>query len=570
MRYQHFNASIYCPVGDLLSISDLQAFDEKFQLIERNMKVGKVYLETFRGGVLISKEQMLMIKKYFEDKGITTSGGITPIDQDKRKEGGFHSFCYTSEEHLELLKGVVALTAELFDEFILDDFYFTNCRCDHCIEEKGNRTWEEFRLELMQNVSENLVLRTAKEVNPNVKAIIKYPNWYEHYQETGYNLKEEPGVFDYIYSGTETRNPSYTAQHLPKYLSYFIMRYLEHVAPDRNLGGWFDPYECSYNLTSYLDQGYLTLFGKSKEVMLFCLGSLLNDKAYTTFPPAIGQVFEDVDKYLGELGTPVGVATYLPYHSYGEDYLHNYLGMCGIPFDPYPEYPVTASTIFLSENAAHDKDIVSKMQKSLKVGADLIVTSGFVSKLGAAFKEFMNVKDTQKKALVKNYMYSLNGGLSFHGNLETDKTILIPQLQPFTNDTWVLAAALGEDNNFPLLIKTNYSKGRVYVLIVPEDLGNLYQYPAAILNTFRTVLCKNSLVSLEGTSQIALFPYDNNTFILRSFLPFSEQANIIIKKENAVLLDLESQRTLNGINNQEETIFTLNLAPGVNHVLKIQ
>ena len=45
------------------------------------------------------------------------------------------------------------------------------------------------------------------------------------------------------------------------------MRYLENVAPGRNLGGWFDPYECTYNLTSYLEQGYLTLFAKAKEVV---------------------------------------------------------------------------------------------------------------------------------------------------------------------------------------------------------------------------------------------------------------------------------------------------------------
>ncbi len=37
-----------------------------------------------------------------------------------------------------------------------------------------------------------------------------------------------------IYTGTETRNPDYAGQHLPKYLSYFVMRYLESAAPGRN------------------------------------------------------------------------------------------------------------------------------------------------------------------------------------------------------------------------------------------------------------------------------------------------------------------------------------------------
>lgn len=569
MRYQNFNVSIYCPVRDVMSITDLEEFDRRFQLIEKNIKIGKVYLETYRGGVTVSREQMLMVKKYFEDKGIETSGGITPVDMDTKHEGGFHSFCYTSPTHLQLYKGVVALTAELFDEFILDDFYFTNCRCASCIEAKGNRSWSEFRLQLMQDISENLVIKTAREVNPKVKAIIKYPNWYEDYQETGYNLEEEPKVFDYIYTGTETRNPAYTAQHLPKYLSYFIMRYLENVAPDRNLGGWFDPYECSYNLTSYIEQGYLTLFGKSKEVMLFCLGSLLVDKSYTTFPPAIGQVFEDVDRYFARLGNPVGIPTYLPYHGYGENYLHNYLGMCGIPFEPYPDYPEEAMTVFLTENAAKDPEILRKMQRSLKKGADVIVTSGFAAKLGKAFDEFMHLPFSNRKALVKNYMYSQNGGLSFQGNAEAAREILIPQLPYFTNDVWALAAAHGQDNNFPILLKTFYDNGKVYVLTIPEDPGDLYHYPAAVWNTIRSVLCKASPVVLSAGTGITLFTYDNGTFLLRSFLPYSEQVTITVRKENAVLTDLETAHEYTGITNPGETIFTFHLAPAINMVLSV-
>lgn len=88
-------------------------------------------------------------------------------------------------------------------------------------QRKGDRSWADFRISLIQEISEKVIIKTAKEVNPSIKIIIKYPNWYEHYQETGYNLEEQPKVFDYIYTGTETRNPTYAQQHLPKYLSYF-------------------------------------------------------------------------------------------------------------------------------------------------------------------------------------------------------------------------------------------------------------------------------------------------------------------------------------------------------------
>lgn len=568
MRYNNFNASIYCPVGNLISIKDFEEFDRKFQLIEKNIKVGKVYLETYRGGRMISHEQMSLVKDFFLKKGIEVAGGITTDGEHDPLEGGFSPQCYTSEEVAERMRKVVTLTSELFDEFILDDFYFTNCRCDSCIEAKGDKSWSDFRISLLQDFSENVILKTAREVNPKVKVIIKFPNWYEHFQDAGYNLEDEPKVFDYIYTGTETRNPTYTQQHLPKYLSYFIMRYFENVAPDRNLGGWFDPYECSYNLTSYIDQGYLTLFGKAKEAMLFCLGSLIDDKSYTTFPPVIGRVFNDTDRYIGELGNPVGVAAYVPYHSFGEDFLHNYIGMCGVPLEPYPEYPCEAKTILLTANAAKDVHIVEKIKKSLKAGADVMVTSGLVRKLGEAFHELAHISYTDNKVLANRYMCSEDGGITLGGNLEASKEIILTQPQFFTNDVWQIAGAYGEDNNTPIILKTKYSKGRLFVLTIPDDQGNIYHYPNLILNTVREILSKDLPVVLEGDSKITLFVYDNSTFILRSFLPYYTKVSVVVKKEQAVLTDLENNRTLSGEPVEGGTKFTLSLSPGVNYVLK--
>ena len=55
--------------------------------------------------------------------------------------------------------------------------------------------------------------------------IIKYPNWIESYQETGYNPEAQAEIFDYVYTGTETRDPLFTHQHLPRYSSYSLMRF---------------------------------------------------------------------------------------------------------------------------------------------------------------------------------------------------------------------------------------------------------------------------------------------------------------------------------------------------------
>ncbi len=579
VHYKNFQASIYCPVGNVIDIKDFHQFEEELKHLTNHVKLSKVYLECYRGGTFVSKEHLIQVKEFFESRGIQTSGGITTDDVWNHE--GFTPFCYTSEKTKETLIKAVTMVSEVFDEFILDDFYFTNCRCDQCIKEKGDRSWSEFRLELMKNFSKDVIIATAKKVNPKVNAIIKFPNWYEAFQDAGYNLEDEPKLFDSIYTGTETRNPTYAQQHLPKYLSYFIMQYFEHVAPGRNMGGWFDPYECTYNLTSYLEQAYLTLFGKAKEAMIFSLGSIIHDKNYTCFAAALGQAFAETDEILEHLGNPMGIATYLPYHSYGEDNIHNYLGMCGLPMDPYPEYPSKAKLVFLAKQAAFDPNIVEKIKASLNQGAQVIVTSGLVEQLGDAFLEFMHVSYTNQKALVKEYMYSEDGGVTVNGKVASAESIIVPQLKYFTNDVWELAGAYGKDNNFPIVLRSRYSKGRIYVLTIPDNLGDMYHYPAKVWNVIRNSLCQELAYELEGVSGVATFAYDNDTFIIRSDIPYYENISVILHEKDASLLDIVHKREIKGSTEtalmydfksgrrQEQTRFTIPLTPGVNQVYRI-
>ncbi len=567
MAYKHFGAAVYCPVGNLIDIKDIDAFAARFAFIEKHVKVSKVYLETYRSGAYIEREQLERIIAFFHSRGIETSGGIT-TDTVENGEGGFYPLCYTNPETRRMLTEVVEFTASLFDEIILDDFYFTNCKCEHCIKARGERSWADFRLALLKEISENVIVGPAKRVNPKVKMIIKYPNWYEHYQECGYNLEDEPKIFDKIYTGTETRNPTYTQQHLPKYLSYFNQRYLENVAPGRNGGGWFDPYECTYNLTSYAEQAYLTLLARAKEATLFSLGSLL-ESHFSLFIPVAGQVFEEMDTLLEKLGSPIGTACYLPYHGHGEDYLHNYIGMLGIPLEPTPDYPERAKTIFLTENAAKDKSIIEKVQKSLLNGSVVVVTSGFVRATQQDFYRIANIHHTGRKASVSRFAYSNDGGVCFGGCVTGDAPMLIPQLEYPTNDTWELVGAFGEDNSFPILVKTTYGSGRLYVLTIPDDYGNLYNLPRAVLRIIRETVAGDSRVILDAPSKVAMFMYDNNTFVLRSFQPYYDSASITVKGVSAVLENIITGDKLYGNTISGNTVFDIRLAPGSNLPLRI-
>lgn len=561
--YHNFNVAIYCSVGNINHITDFDAFEKKLRHITDHIKVGRVYLECYRDMEWITKEQLIRVKEFFEAKGIETAGGITTNDDAKGE--GYLSLCYSSEKGQKILEDAVRLSCEVFDEVIFDDFYFTNCRCPKCIEKKGNKSWRQARMEQKRFATQEIVMKTARETNPDCNMIIKYPQWYEYYNETGYDPVVEPKLFDSIYTGTETRNPAYSQQHLPKYLSYFIMRYLETASPGKNLGGWFDTYECTYNLTSYLEQGYLTLFGKAKEVTLFCLDTLITYPEYQAFAVAAGQMFTEVDAYLDKLGNPIGAVAYRPADGQGEDYLHNYLGMCGIPFEASMQYPVDANAVFLSEGACADADILDKMHDSLMAGSDVICSSGFVRKMGQAFRDrFVNVTYSDRKALVKEYANTKDNGLTISGCYAGREEILIPQMDYCTNDIWELAGAYGKANNYPIVLRCKYGNGRISIITIPDNPGNLYDYASPVLDTMRELFCKDMFVRMEGPSQVMLFAYDNDAFILRSDLNYDETVTIVLREDIKVITELVTGRTYQVVDGRVQ----IRLMPGVNYIFQ--
>ncbi|MBP5332197.1 MAG: hypothetical protein J6Y89_10145 [Lachnospiraceae bacterium] len=559
--YKNFTTAVYCTVGDVNSIGNFDDFDREFEHICGPVHVDKVYLEYWRGNQWCSKEHMLEVKAYFEKKGIKTSGGITTCASGGE---GFESLCYSDEEDKANLKKAVELCASTFDEFIFDEFYFTNCRCEKCLEAKGNRSWADFRMAQKLEVTKDIVIRTAKEINPKVNAIIKYPQWFEYYNETGYDLVEEPKVFDSIYTGTETRNPDYSQQHLPKYLGYFVMRYLESAAPGRNLGGWFDPFDCSYNLTSYLEQAYMTLFAKAKEVTLFCLGALRRMTPWRLMAPSIGEMFRECDEYLDKLGKPVGAAAYRPGRARGESDLHSYLGMCGIPMEPCFEYPADAKTVFLTEGASADPDIFEKMHDTMLKGGECIVTSGFVKKNAEAFRQFVNITVTDRKAVIREYAGTHNNGINLDGRVPGFEEVMIPQIEYCTNDVWELAAGYAKANNFPIVLRTKYGKGHISIITIPDNMGDLYNYPADVLNVIRGLFTNELPVKLLSGSGVAFFAYDNGTYILRSDLPYSEGITLEFAPEIKAVKDARSGRELK-MNEAHQIRFPL--MPGINTVL---
>ncbi|MBK8478200.1 MAG: hypothetical protein IPL39_18425 [Opitutaceae bacterium] len=366
-QYQNFNAAVYVRAYEVQLMKDPAWLRDNWAIVERQVKVDKVYLETHRDLIIVDDATLQQAKAFFQAKGIVVAGGIATV---RNESNLFEVFCYTQAGQRAKMREIVEATARNFDEFIIDDFFFTSCTCDECIAAKGDRSWTRFRLDLMKEVSRDLILKTAHTVNPKVKVTLKYPNWYEHYQGTGYNLEDEPPLYDKIYTGTETRDPVHTGQHLQPYHSYEAFRYLENIKPGGNGGGWVDS-GARGNADRYAEQFWLTMFAKAPEITLFAMNELLmpfgeRDRASwqgqgTSFDyakaqarcagsPAMkptlaavaGQALELADSVVGKLGKPIGLVAYKPFHSTGEDFIHNFLGMVGLPIEMVPQFPVDA------------------------------------------------------------------------------------------------------------------------------------------------------------------------------------------------------------------------------------
>jgi hypothetical protein len=559
-RYRSFELAVYCRVDDVRRMAEGDWLERNYEALAKDLKVGKVYLETHRSRVTNDRETMLKVKSFFESRGIRVAGGITLVADEGFE---FKQFSYTSAADRKHVEEVVRFTAGLFDELILDDFFFTTTKTESDIQAKGTRSWSAFRLDLMKEAAQSLIVGPARAVNPKIKVVIKYPNWYEHFAYAGFNLEAEPLIFDGIYTGTETRDPVLTQQHLQEYQGYSIMRYFENVKPGGNGGGWVDPF-ARITLDRYAEQIELTVLAKAREITLFCFSALLNPirqpdgsmQPASRVAPVAGETLERIDALLPSLGNPVGVSAYKPYHSSGEDYLHSFLGMIGIPIELTPLFREDAPVVLLNESARFDSAIVARIEKQLRSGKSVVMTSGLLKALqGKGIEQIVDLEVSDRRVLSRRFSNF------WSGVWEADHDILLPQVRYATNDSWEEITALAGANGFPLLHHADYGKGRLYVLTIPDNFADLYALPAPVLDHVRRVVTKGLPVRLQGPSRVSLFAYDNDTYVVHSFLDRMGSVELVADGRDVTLVDLLTGAVVPGQPRGDATVFPVFLEP---------
>ena len=591
-KHKYFTVSVYVRAYEVEKMKDTQWLESTWKTISSQLDVDKIYLETHRDMLLIDDATLEKAKKFFQKQGLEVAGGITYTISEPND---FETFSYSDPKDREWVKKVAETTARHFDELLLDDFFFTSSKKDVEIAAKGNRSWTAYRLERMNEAGRNLVVGPAKAVNPKVKCIIKYPNWYDDFQGLGFNLEWGPQIFDGVWTGTETRDPAGN-QHLQNYLSYNIMRYFENISGGRNGGGWVDSGGIYMSMDRYAEQLFLTAIAKGRDVMLFAYNQLLDVKLNPMFrapwqdqgtswsydemtapfkkgketvtPTTMARIADIVlrkaDDLCGKLGNPVGIHSYKVYHQPGEEFLQNYLGMIGLPMDMYPAFPEGRKTVLLTAQAAADPALTEKIDRQLKAGGDVFITTGLLKAVPEKIAPICELRCDDLKAIVNDF--------GRYGKSEKD--ILIPQVRYWTNDSWEVVSAgrplTGGVSGWPILHRCIYSQGTLYVLTIPDDFGNLYDYPEGALNEIRRRMSRDMDLYLEGPAKVSLFLYDNKTVIVENFNDEPVNVKLVGTAGLKKLTDLETGETIDAAVEQMPAFFRRMAAPSPKAAMTIK
>jgi len=354
--------------------------DRAWDTIQR-MGITKLYIEVYRGGHVVSPEHLIFVRNWLRKKNIDVVGGIATVpggDFGVRQKGPLGWFNWQNKKTQRDIEKVIRTAAGIFDTFIVDDFLCTGDISDESNAARGNRSWGEYRRALLTELAKSIFVEPARQVNPNITMIVKYPQWYDRFHLFGYDTETFPQIFDKVWVGTETRGRNTQRfGFVQPYEGFVNYRWLADIAGDKIGGAWFDHGDClEYD---FLDQAYMGVLAGAPELVFFNFNNIMQDH------PDHEKVIAEFDQ-LVELAAfvrkhpVIGIPAYKPPNSDpgGDMYIMDFLGMLGIPLVPVHKFPESAPIIFLPAQAASDPFLLNHIKKARARGAYLIVTTSLL------------------------------------------------------------------------------------------------------------------------------------------------------------------------------------------------
>ena len=505
--WSHLKYAIYFTWGDIEHLlADPVQFKKTMDYFAP-VKAERVYLEgSSRGNVNV--DLLKKIADKFRAMGIEVSGSMVPVSP----KGGTST--YNNPDDLASLKSRMQALAKVFDNIILDDWLFTTATDPKSVEDRGNQSWAQYRTKLILEQSKKYIIDPAKEVNPNVNVIIKYPNWYEAFPENGYDVYNETHQFDKMAVGIETRVPETQDQHIPVYSGYIFQKWYSSVNPSKWVGSWLDNYGMKGEYNDYNAEVWQAVFAQSPEIILWCAGQLYPPNPSSDVYPHFVKELSEFNKAAGLLkGESRGVPIYLPYGSTGEYNIFGYLGMAGIPLTPVAEFPKESENAIFTLNSFKDANLANEMIDRLKNGKDIFMTWELWKKLqNTEFKNTLSFVDYGGTVSSSEFRIYEPGF--------REKEVKAPQKFSFESirtTTWPgvrQVALIKKDYDYGVLLAAQYLKGTIYVLNLPDDYYDLLELPDEALNTIRRAFDKELGVELDGPGHVGMYLYGKKQYVL--------------------------------------------------------
>jgi hypothetical protein len=525
----HLRLSTYITAHTVKQMFTTESGKREVLSLLRCYGITKVYFEVYRGGLVISPEVIKESVKFLKENGFEVAGGIATVPGEgfgKAQDGPLEWFNWQNAKTQDDLRKVIEDSAPFFDSFIVDDFLCTSDTSMESKTAKGERTWPEYRRSLLTNLAESVIIKPAKEKNPAIRVIIKYPQWYDRFHLFGYDVADETKMFDGIRVGTESRG-QYTQRfgYVQPYEGFINFRWLSAVAGKNAGGAWFDHEDCTDQ--DFLDQAYQSVLAGAQELIIFSFDSFI------TGHPGHHLLLQDFEK-LAKLAESVsrhpviGPAGYKPPNSDagGDLYLFDYIGMLGISLIPESEYPEDASVIFLPTQAAADTGIFLKILKSLEGGAKIILTTGFVAE----------ARDGEKIAGLAQIKWPILEQQSEAGSVISEGTeyklkIPLRMNYQFTPEKGRILLQAADQINNPFLVQNQ--KGNIVVLnshtfsqkdfeaagehlLCPRQIG-LLELPESWVNTIRFAFYAEGEPVIDAPSRVTFQNLSDESYIIQNY-----------------------------------------------------
>ena len=527
-RKDDLQISIYITAQAVKNLMSDEAGRREAISIFRCNGITKAYIEVYRGGLVLEKELLVEVRDLFEKNQIEVVGGIATVpgkDFGVRQEAQLGWFNWQNPKTQADLKEVILMSAEVFDKFIIDDFL---CTADTSLESKaakGDRTWSQYRRDLLTDLAENLFIKPAKSVNPDIEMIVKFPQWYDRFHLFGYDVENNTNLFDKVFVGTESRG-QYTQRYgfVQPYESFISYKWMNSLAGEKMDGAWFDHGDTDAN--DFIEQAWQSVLAGAQELVIFNYFDFINGHKGHHL---LRYQFEQLADLASELAeNPVkGVMAYKPPQSnaHGDLYIMDFIGMLGIPLIPTSTYPENAKVIFLPTQAATDTEILAKIEKSISNNATMIFTTGFLA----------HAKDGEKLAEMAGIEWPINVSplladqIIVDGNAETiEHGLNLESTIQMTNGSAKLVAR-ANSKDIPFLVSNEniftmnthtFSQSDFdavgEVLLCPRPLG-LIEIPQTWAKSLRDVFISPFDYDFNAPTRVALQPYGDFGWVIHNY-----------------------------------------------------